>query len=131
MASPFSVFLVKQAFDSIPPDYEEVALIDGYSTLQIIFNILLPIIKPTLYAVVLFNFVWTWNNWLWPLFFVSSSPFLFNLPVAVLVISSSWTSIVYTNAAAVAIFSMIVPLLLYVFTLEYFMKGVVISGLKR
>ncbi len=130
MVSPFSVFLVKQALDSVPRDYEEAALVDGSSTLQILFNVLLPIIKPVLYTVGLFNFIWTWNNWLWPLF-VSSSPFIFNLPVAVFMVSFSWTAVSYPNLAAAAIISMVVPLLLYIFALEYFIKGVIIAGLKR
>ena len=101
IVSPYSAFLLKQAFDSIPKDWEEAALIDGASTLEIIFKVLLPIVKPTLITLGLFTYIWNWNNFVWPLF-VANSSLLWNLPLGVWMLSWSYT-VIFDYLAAGAI----------------------------
>ncbi|MEM2528866.1 MAG: carbohydrate ABC transporter permease, partial [Ignisphaera sp.] len=68
MAGAFNIFLVKQAFDAIPKDFEEAAIIDGAGILTIAFKVLLPLIRPIIITAMLYNIVWNWNNFAWPWF---------------------------------------------------------------
>jgi len=128
LVNPFSVFLVKQAFDGVPRDFEEAAVVDGASPYQIMFSVMLPLVRPVMITVLLFNFIWSWNNWIWPLFVLSNNS-LFNLPIAVWLQSNTFT-IIFQNVAAGGVLAAIVPLILYIIALDYFMKGVVLTGLK-
>lgn len=71
-ASAFGVFLMRQTFRSIPRDYEEAALLDGASTLQIIFRVLVPLARPGLVAFAIVSVTAHWNEFLWPLMATSS-----------------------------------------------------------
>ena len=65
--SAFGVFLMREAAEGIPDDYIDSARIDGSSELGIFFRIILPSIKPSLAALVIIKFLWTWNEFFWPL----------------------------------------------------------------
>ncbi|BAL81388.1 carbohydrate ABC transporter permease [Caldisericum exile] len=80
-ASVFGTFLTRQAFKQIPNELWEAAQIDGCSIGRFYFNIALPIIKPTLFALALFVFLGAWNAFLWPLI-VNTDPRFMPLEVA-------------------------------------------------
>lgn len=65
--SPFGIFLMRQAFQSIPVELDDAARVDGASTLKIFRRIALPNVKPALATLVLIQFIWSWNAYLWPL----------------------------------------------------------------
>lgn len=71
-ASAFGVFLMRQTFRTIPREYEEAAVIDGASTLQIVFRVLLPLARPGLTAFAIVSVTSHWNEFLWPLMATSS-----------------------------------------------------------
>lgn len=71
-ASAFGVFLMRQTFRTIPPDYEEAALVDGASVPTIIFRVLLPLARPGLVAFAIVSVTAHWNEFLWPLMATSS-----------------------------------------------------------
>jgi multiple sugar transport system permease protein len=68
--SPFYIFLLRQFFMNIPKELEDAALIDGANRLKILWNVILPISKPALAAVAIFNFQGVWNDFLYPLVFL-------------------------------------------------------------
>lgn len=77
---PFSVFMLKGYFDTLPRELEEAALVDGASRLQIFFRIILPLSRPALAVTALFSFMTAWNE------FILASTFLsdersFTLPI--------------------------------------------------
>ncbi len=72
LASAFGVFLMRQTFRAIPPDYEEAALLDGASRLQIIRLVLIPLARPGLAAFAVVSVTSHWNEFLWPLMVISS-----------------------------------------------------------
>ncbi|MEM2058608.1 MAG: carbohydrate ABC transporter permease [Thermoproteota archaeon] len=129
LASPYSAFLLKQAFDAIPRDYEESAYIDGASRFTIIFRVFIPLAKPALITLVLFQFVWNWNNFAWPLF-VATSPRLWNLPLGIWNLTWSYTRDFWTLAAG-GVVLMFVPFILYLIGIEYFLRGIIVTGLKK
>lgn len=66
-ANGFSIFLVRQAFQQVPRDYFDAAVMDGASHLQMLWRIGTPLIRPTLFAVALFAFLGSYNALIWPL----------------------------------------------------------------
>jgi ABC-type glycerol-3-phosphate transport system permease component len=66
----FYIFLLRQAFKQIPPDLEEAARMDGASTVQVLWHIVLPISMPALATVAIFTFQAVWNDFLAPLIFL-------------------------------------------------------------
>lgn len=73
IASATGVFLLRQGFKSIPRELEEAALVDGANSLQILWKILLPQVRPQLAAFSLVSLVYHWNEFLWPLIVINSS----------------------------------------------------------
>jgi len=71
-ASAFGVFLMRQTFRSIPRDFEDAAMIDGATRLQVIRYVLLPLARPGLAAFAVVSITAHWNEFLWPLMAVSS-----------------------------------------------------------
>ena len=70
-ASAFNVFLLRQFFLGLPRDISEAARIDGCNEFQIFWKIVLPLCKPALIVVALFQFMATWNDFLGPLIFLT------------------------------------------------------------
>jgi sn-glycerol 3-phosphate transport system permease protein len=72
LTSAFGVFLMRQTFRAIPRDYEEAAVLDGATRLQIITRVLIPMARPGLVAFAVVSVTSHWNEFLWPLMAVSS-----------------------------------------------------------
>ncbi len=70
-AGAFNVFLLRQFFRTIPKDLSESARIDGCSELRIFWQIILPLAKPAIAVVALFQFMGTWNDFLGPLIYLT------------------------------------------------------------
>jgi len=81
-AGPLGVFLLVQFFRDIPEELEEAARLDGFSTLRIYARIILPLSTPILTALGLFVFIWSWNQFLWPLIVLNDDA-LYTLPIGV------------------------------------------------
>jgi multiple sugar transport system permease protein len=67
---PFYIFLLRQTFRQIPKDLEDAAVMDGAGTLQVLWNIILPLARPALATVAIFTFQAAWNDFLAPLIFL-------------------------------------------------------------
>ena len=73
LVSVFGVFLMRQAIEVIPNDYIDAARIDGASELRIFFSVILPSVKPAIATLLIIKFMWSWNEFFWPMV-VTSSP---------------------------------------------------------
>lgn len=67
LGTPYGIFLMRQFFRSIPFDLEQAARIDGAGTMQILWQIILPLSRPIMATLAIITFVQGWNNFLWPL----------------------------------------------------------------
>lgn len=65
--SAFGTFLLRQAFTTIPKEYEEAASIDGAGTLRVFWSIMLPMARPMVAALAVLTSLFSWNDLLWPL----------------------------------------------------------------
>jgi sn-glycerol 3-phosphate transport system permease protein len=72
IASAFGIFLLRQAFKSIPKELDDAARMEGASTLQTIWRVYLPLTKPVYVAYGLVSVSYHWNNFLWPLIVTNS-----------------------------------------------------------
>ena len=117
----FGIFLMRQAFLSIPKEIEESAVVDGCNSWQIFFKILLPMVKPTIAVLAIFTFIGSWGEFLWPSIVLTNEE-LFTLPVGINNLSSAFSSD-YRLVAAGSIIS-IVPIIIFFLSLQkYFIQG--------
>ncbi len=130
LASAFGVFLLRQTFRAIPRDFEDAARVDGATTLQTIWHVLLPLARPGMAAFAIVSISTHWNEFLWPLMAVSS-PNRQVLTVGLASFASgaeagsSW-GVVAAGTALVA-----APLVLgFVIFQRRFVQSLVFSGLK-
>jgi len=116
----FGIFLLRQAFLSIPREIEESAVIDGCNSFQI-FMLLLPMIKPQLALLAIFTFIGSWGDFLWPSIVLTNEN-LYTLPVGINNLSSTFSSD-YRLVAAGSIIS-IIPIIVFFLALQkYFISG--------
>lgn len=77
----FSIFLLRQFFLIIPQELSDAARVDGAGELQILTRVIVPLAKPAIAAVALFNFFYAWNNFFEPLLYVGQEPRLWTLAI--------------------------------------------------
>ena len=126
--SAFGTFLLRQAFLTIPTEYEEAAYMDGASPLTIFLRIVLPLSKPALATLSVFAFMGSWNAFLWPLFIVREET-LMTLPVGLATLQGRWLT-EWNLVMAGTVITVLPMLLLYLVAQKYLVQGYVMSGLK-
>jgi sn-glycerol 3-phosphate transport system permease protein len=129
-ASAFGVFLMRQTFRTIPRDFEEAALVDGASRLQIIRRILVPLARPGLAAFAIVSVTSHWNEFLWPLM-ATSSPSQQVLTVGLSSFTSGAESGDQWGLIAAGTFLVAAPLLVaFIVFQKRFTSSFVFTGLK-
>lgn len=129
-ASAFGVFLMRQTFRTIPAAYEEAALVDGASRLQIIFNVLLPLARPGLVAFAIVSITSHWNEFLWPLM-ATSSPSTQVLTVGLASFTAGAEAGSEWGVIAAGTFFVAAPLLIAFVTFQrQFVSSFTFSGIK-
>jgi putative chitobiose transport system permease protein len=121
LVSAFNIFLLRQAFRSVPQDLIDAARVDGAGEFRIWRSILLPIIRPSLAAVAIFTFVTSWNDFLWPSLMLHTRDGM-TLPVGLVALQGFFSSDARAIAAGVTL--TIIPILIFfVFAQRYFTRG--------
>jgi sn-glycerol 3-phosphate transport system permease protein len=129
-ASAFGVFLMRQTFRNIPREYEEAALVDGATRLQIIARVLLPLAGPGLAAFAIVSITSHWNEFLWPLM-ATSSPSNQVLTVGLASFTSGAEAGSEWGVVAAGTFLVAAPLLiLFVLFQRRFVESFTYSGIK-
>lgn len=122
----FNIFLFRQFFMTIPFELDEAARIDGASTWQIYFRLILPLSKPVLAAVAIFTFLANWNAFMGPLIYLNS---IEKMTLAVGLLAFQGLRGTEWNLMMAAAAVMIVPVLIIFFAAQrYFIEGIVTSG---
>jgi ABC-type glycerol-3-phosphate transport system permease component len=129
MATPFTIFLLRQFFLQIPEDLWDAARIDGAGHLRYLRSIVVPLSRAPIMTAITFGFIGSWNSLLWPLLLTQTDEWR---PVAVGLtkfVNSDAPNALHLQMAASVL--MIIPILaLYFFTQRQFVEGVATSGLK-
>jgi putative chitobiose transport system permease protein len=121
LASVFNIFLLRQAFKSVPDDLIDAGRIDGASELRIWWDILLPVVRPSLATVAIFTFVTQWNDFLWPSLMLQTMDHK-TLTVGLAALQGMFSSDFRGTAAGVTI--TVIPILVFFIVLQkYFVRG--------
>jgi alpha-glucoside transport system permease protein len=126
---PFAVYLLANFFRALPADLFESAEIDGAGTLTVFFRIVLPLSVPALASLVIFQFLWIWNDLLVALIYVGGGASVAPVTVTLANLTNSLGQ-GYHLLTAAAFLSMIVPLIVFVSLQRYFVRGILAGSVK-
>ncbi len=128
--SAFGTFLMRQFFLDLPKELEEAAVLDGASTIQVFFKIMLPLSGPALATLGVLSFMASWNNFLWSLLIVSDRN-LMTLPLALSTLQSVYPGQTQWNLImAGAVITVLPMLLVFLLAQRWVVAGITTSGLK-
>jgi multiple sugar transport system permease protein len=128
-AGAFNVFLLRQFFMTIPKDLSEAARIDGCSEFRIFWQIILPLCRPALMVVALFQFMYTWNDFLGPLIYLTKQDdYTLALGLQLFQSQHGGTEWHYLMAASTLVALPII--ILFFFTQKTFIEGISMTGIK-
>lgn len=123
------VFLMRQTMRSIPKPLLEAAILDGALPHQILWKVILPLIKPSVLAVSILFFINSWNEYFWPLLILQDKD-NYTLPLALQMFISAEGGSEWGIAMAVATLTSLPPLLLYCFCQKFIINTFMQSGVK-
>jgi alpha-glucoside transport system permease protein len=126
---PFAIYLLRSFFGALPADLFESAHIDGASHLRIFFRILLPLSVPSLASLVIFQFMWVWNDLLVALILLGGAPDRAPLTVTIANLVNSYGQ-GYQLLTAAAFISMALPLVIFFSMQRYFVRGILAGSVK-
>lgn len=129
IASPFGLFLLKQAFEELPSELEDAARIDGAGHIRIFFSIVLPNVKVPMLTLGLITFLFSWNSFLWPLVIVQD-PANQVIQVAIAQQGSPTQLPNWGETFAGATVATVPLILLFLLLQKYFTQGMTTSGIK-
>ncbi|WP_319560684.1 carbohydrate ABC transporter permease [Marispirochaeta sp.] len=125
---PFTTWVLKGFFDSIPIQLDEAALIDGYNEFQTLIKILLPLAMPGIATALVFNTINAWGNFIIPFIFLNDSQ-MFPISVGILNFADTQTEGEITiHFMAVASVLGLVPAVAIIVGLQRFIVGVLTAG---
>jgi len=126
--SAYGTFLLRQFFMSIPSELEDAAKIDGCGHWRIFWNIILPLSKPAMATLGIFVFMWSWNNFMWPLLVIRSLE-MNTLPLGLSYFLGQYT--IYWNLLMAGTMIALGPVLIvFLLAQRYFVEGITLTGLK-
>ena len=125
---PFFIFLLRQFFLSLPRDLDDAAIIDGCSEFGVLWRVILPLSKPALATVALFQFLASWNDFIGPLIYLNDpSKYTLSLGIQVFV---STVGVQWGWMMAVTTVLTVPVIVLFFFTQRTFIQGIALTGIK-
>ncbi|OQA47118.1 MAG: L-arabinose transport system permease protein AraQ [Chloroflexi bacterium ADurb.Bin325] len=124
----FLIFLLRQFFSSIPKELFDAARIDGCGEFGQFWRIMLPLTKPALTTLAIFQFQWTWNDFMGPLIYISKQ----NMKTIALGLQDFYktNSVLWQQLMAASTLMVLPIVLLFFFLQRYFIEGIALTGLK-
>jgi len=127
---PFAIFMMRNSFDSVPRELEEAAVIDGCSSVSLLYRVMLPIVRPGIVTVALFAFFAAWNEFLAALIFMTDSD-KFTLPVVLLNAQSGAFGTINPGAVQAGVVISALPVIIIFLLLQrYYISGLVAGAVK-
>ena len=121
LATVFNIFLLRQAFKSVPNDLIDAGRIDGAGELRIWWSILLPIVRPTLATAAIITFVVQWNDFFWPSLMLHTRSNM-TLQVGLVALQGMFAS--DTRGTAAGVVMTVIPIIIFFVVLQrQFVKG--------
>ena len=126
--SAFFIFLIMQFIRSLPYELDEAAMIDGCSHFTIYSRIILPLVKPALITACIFQFYWSWDDFMGPLIYLGK-PDLFTVSIALRQFSDP-TQTDWGAMFAMSALSLVPPIVVFFIFQRYIVEGISTSGMK-
>ena len=127
-AAAFSVFLIRQFLMTLPREIDEAAEIDGATSWDILWRLLVPLSKPVIATVAVFTFIDSWNEFFEPFIYLSSPDRL------TLAVGIRWFRTQYETQfhlmMAISVVAVLPIIIAFLFTQKYFIRGIALTGLK-
>lgn len=126
----YGVFLMRQFFLSVPDALIEAARLEGVSEYAIFRHVALPLVRPALVTLVLFSFVYHWNEFIWTMTVTRSAPELQTLPVGIFLLEGAFADLDQKSLQQAALAVSIAPVVILFLLLQRFFVGMnVASGI--
>lgn len=125
----FFVFMLVQFLRAIPRDMEEAARVDGANTWQVLVFIVIPLLMPALISVCLFQFMWTMNDFLGPLIYISSVD-KFPVSLALKLSIDTTEAFEWNRVLAMSVLTLLPALTVFFLAQKYFIDGISAGGIK-
>jgi len=127
--NPFFVFLLRQFFMSLPEELADAARVDGASEFRIFWQIILPLSRPALAVVALFQFIGSWNDYFGPLIYINDKA-LYTISLGIANMRASYGFSNFAWIMAATCMSVLPIIVLFFFAQRTFIEGIALSGLK-
>jgi multiple sugar transport system permease protein len=128
LGTPFFIFLLRQFFMGIPDELLDAARVDGASEFRIYRTIVLPLAKPALATVAVFQFMWTWTDFLLPLLYLND-PKKYTLSIGLYNFFGEH-GVDWGPLMAACLMFTLPAVVIFVIAQRYFVSGIAVSGLK-
>jgi multiple sugar transport system permease protein len=127
---PFSIFMMRNAFDAVPREIEEAARMDGASNLTMLLKVMLPLVWPGVVTIALFAFLGAWNEFLAALVLMTDQS-KFTLPVMMTALQSGRFGAIDWGAVQAGVTVMMVPCLILFLALQrFYIRGLMAGAVK-
>jgi ABC-type glycerol-3-phosphate transport system permease component len=124
----FFIFLMRQFFAGIPRELDDAARIDGCDVFGIFFRIMIPLAKPAIGIIAIFEFTNSWNWFLGPLIYLSKMK-TFPLALALMYLRATYR-VLWSELMVVSFVAMLPPLILFFVAQKAYIQGIVVTGVK-
>jgi len=128
-ANPYFIFLMRQFYATIPRELDDAARIDGCGVLGLFFRIMLPLAKPAIGIIAIFEFTGTWNWFLEPLIYLSKME-TFPLALALSYLRATYR-VMWSELMVVSFIAMLPPLILFFIAQKSYIQGIVMTGVEH
>ncbi len=125
----FFVFMLVQFLRGIPRDMEEAAMIDGCNAAQLLWHIIVPLLKPAIISVVVFQFIWTMNDFMGPLIYLASVE-KYPVSLALKMSIGATEEVEWANVIAISVVALIPSVAVFFAAQKHFIEGAASSGIK-
>lgn len=125
----FFVFLLVQFFRGLPRDLDEAAEIDGCNSFSTLTRVLLPLCKPALFSVCIFQFIWTWNEFFNTLIYINSVS-KFPVALGLRMVLDNEGAVNWNQVMAMCVVTIIPCVVVFFAAQKHFVEGIATTGLK-
>jgi multiple sugar transport system permease protein len=127
---PFSIFMMRNAFDAVPREIEEAARMDGANSVALLLKVMLPLVWPGVVTVALFAFLSAWNEFLAALVLMTDQS-KFTLPIMMTALQQGRFGAVDWGAVQAGVTVMMIPcLILFLLLQRYYIRGLTAGAVK-
>ncbi|MER9913507.1 carbohydrate ABC transporter permease [Mesorhizobium sp. M0050] len=127
---PFSIFMMRNAFDAVPREIEEAARMDGANNVTMLLKVMLPLVWPGIVTIALFAFLGAWNEFLAALVLMTDQS-KFTLPIMMTALQSGRFGAIDWGAVQAGVTVMMVPcLVLFLLLQRFYIRGLMAGAVK-